>query len=389
MNESQQKRRGWLKFSLRSLLLVSTLLSLGLGWIGNTIVRVKRQRASVAKIHAAGGRVRFDYQWRLDQEPPGPEWMRILVGDDVFASVDAVTVDFADVKDPDLVFAAIKQLPRLRCAELKGAAVTDSRLAEALNFKPLHILSLTSARVTPAGLAQLRDASDLDFLELRGEWVGDDTMAAVGSIPNLHILVLDQTDISDLGLGHVAALKSLEELGVIDSSGIGAAGLESLGGLTSLKKLSLSGTRLSGEGLRSLSALKHLETLNLSGTSLTDSEISDLKGLDRLAVLDLRGTFVGNDGLRTVAQMQSLQKLSLGARVTDAGMTEVAKLQQLADLDISESAVTDTGLFELASLHNLRDLYVDDQITYSAALKFRHADNYCSIRGSMPRRGSQ
>src|SRR4051812_18781583 len=106
MNEGQKKRRGWLPFSLRTLLIVSTLVSVGLGWMGNTIVRVKQQRASVTMIHAARGRVRFDYQWRLDQEPPGPEWMRILIGDDVFASVDAVTVDFADVKDPDLVFAA-------------------------------------------------------------------------------------------------------------------------------------------------------------------------------------------------------------------------------------------------------------------------------------------
>jgi hypothetical protein len=58
--------RRWLRFSLRMLLVFMLLASIGLGWLGSTLLRVRKQRAIVAQIEAAGGWVFCSHQFPLD-----------------------------------------------------------------------------------------------------------------------------------------------------------------------------------------------------------------------------------------------------------------------------------------------------------------------------------
>src|SRR5215510_2677141 len=111
----------WLRFSLRTFLLLCVALAIGLGWLGNLLVRVRHQRQIVARIQAAGGDVRYDYElvWeRVDNRnrhkpPPGPKLLRWLLGDDAFAYIEYVHFNYnSRFTDADL--KPLAELPRLR-----------------------------------------------------------------------------------------------------------------------------------------------------------------------------------------------------------------------------------------------------------------------------------
>jgi len=52
-------RRRWLRFSLRTLLIVVTFLSVPLGWVGWEMGQVRRERATITWVEEMGGRVSF------------------------------------------------------------------------------------------------------------------------------------------------------------------------------------------------------------------------------------------------------------------------------------------------------------------------------------------
>src|SRR5262245_61651685 len=94
-NPRPRRWSGWFQFSLRTLLLATAALCVALGWL---VQRVRRQQEAVARIVAYGGDVTYDYQLDASGEyrrdpfgnylhglaPPGPRWLRELVGDHYF-----------------------------------------------------------------------------------------------------------------------------------------------------------------------------------------------------------------------------------------------------------------------------------------------------------------
>ena len=64
-NMASKRWRPKLRFSLRLLLLVVTLLSL---WLANQANRAKRQKLAVSAVQEFGGQVRYDYQTSYFEE---------------------------------------------------------------------------------------------------------------------------------------------------------------------------------------------------------------------------------------------------------------------------------------------------------------------------------
>ena len=62
-------------------------------------------------------------------------------------------------------------------------------------------------------------------------------------------------------------------------------------------------------------------------------------------------------GLMEIAKLQELEGLYLeGTRITDAGLKELAKLQNLKVLSLEDTKITDAGLKDVAKLKTSKNL---------------------------------
>lgn len=126
----------------------------------------------------------------------------------------------------------------------------------------------------------------------------------------------------------VAALKQLGVVLKMDDQGnvISATfpeegaetGFAHLKGLVALRKLALSGVKLTDAELKHLANLNSLEDLDLSWTEVSDADLKHLEGLTKLEKLDLSWSYVTDGGLGHLEKIKGLRKLVLeGADVTE------------------------------------------------------------------------
>ena len=273
------------QLGIRSLLAQVICVAIPCSWLAVRIQQARKQKEVVEAIvkegGEVGGEVLYDYQvdasgrYIQGAQPPGPAWLRKLLGDDFFIHVIEVNVSKTRVRDANL-------------EHFKGLTTLES-------------LFLGRTQVTDAGLEQLKGLTQLKGLNLLG------------------------TQVTDAGLEHVARLFHLEHLSVGDTQ-VTDAGLERLKGLTQLKSLYLSDTQVTDAGLERLKGFKQLKVLYLSNTQVTDAGLEHLKGLTQLKGLVLTGTKVTDAGLQHLKGLTQLQVLYLRRTlVTDQG---VKKLQE-------------------------------------------------------------
>lgn len=226
-----KSRRRWLRFSLRTMVLAVTLFCI---WLGVTANRANRQRRAVETIKSHGGYVRYDYE--ADEHggiaahaapPPGPDWLRNLIGLDYFATVVMVGVDSQNGSVDDSV-AALTDLPDLRSLTLRGAGVTDSIMARVGSLTKLHVLQVQKSAITEAGWKPLEQLNHLWLLELS----------------DLHV--------TDSALEHLEGYTRLKFLWLDGSKRLTDAGLQHLQNLVELKSLSVKGTAITAQGVNGL-----------------------------------------------------------------------------------------------------------------------------------------
>ncbi len=171
---SNRPGRRWLQFSLRTLLFSMLLLSCALGWYAE---RARRQREALSKIIRYGGEVTYDYQLdflgqpRRDKhgnfqhglQPPGPRWLRELVGDDYFRAPVKVWLEIDEgvgFEDRDLqaLAGALQSLPTLRTLSLRGSPITDAGLAHLHGLTQVREFDCMWTNVTDEGIDALQEA---------------------------------------------------------------------------------------------------------------------------------------------------------------------------------------------------------------------------------------
>ena len=91
-------------------------------------------------------------------------------------------------------------------------------------------------------------------------------------------------------------------------------------------------------------------------------------------------------GKLTRADLAKVTELDLTATlITDAGLKEVAKMQQLKGLTLVGTKITDAGLKELAKLQKLEYLYMDGtKVTNEGKLELQKALPKCIIPAQSP-----
>ena len=167
--KSAVNARWRLRFSLKWMLLIVTVICI---WLGMTAYQASRQRKAVAAILQLGGRVSYAHQWDYSgrfgkeikgAEPPGPAWLRKLIGDDYFVEVTYVTHGRRVTDDLLNHIAAFDELKGLY---LVGSSVTDQGVKCLRGLRELRWLHLGGTEITDAALIPIRELTRLETLDL-------------------------------------------------------------------------------------------------------------------------------------------------------------------------------------------------------------------------------
>jgi hypothetical protein len=298
--EATARKRGRFQFSLSSLMLLVLFVSLGMSWLAVRIERARKQEEAVEKIRKLGAGVTYDYEESkpFGAAPPGPAWLRALLGEHFFATVDRVSFIYS-ADDADLEY--LEELTQLEWLELSNAKVTDAGLKHLKGLTRLRRLDLDNTRVTGSGLEDLKGLTQLVSLGLGKTPVTDAGLEHVKGFSQLEYLSLCDTNTTGSGLERLKSLRHLRWLNV-GGDKVTDATLEHLKDVTQLRELALGGRNITDAGLEHLKALTQLRQLRLYGTRVTDASLEHLKGLSQLESLYLDHTQVTNEGVKRLQQ---------------------------------------------------------------------------------------
>src|SRR5215471_11590959 len=137
---SANPRPRWLRYSLRTLLLLMTGLCI---WLALQVNAARRQREAVAAILKAGGEVYFDYQLTRqpdgtlakvpkpqDASPNAPLWLREFLGDEYFRKVEWVNISKKTLLS-ESDFQKLAGLPDLKYLEMQRLSIQRNDSQEA------------------------------------------------------------------------------------------------------------------------------------------------------------------------------------------------------------------------------------------------------------------
>ncbi len=362
---STKKRRSWLRFSLRSLLLFVTVLAI---WLGFKVSDARRERAGCAAIERLDLYAYQDYHknpkpgapgkfiWNDKASPPGPDWLRKWIGDEYFCKVVAVFLDNRD-------------------RQLK---ITNQDLAELANLSALELISASDIqnrnrlRIRPSKAKPSESTADVASIAKHvfvsgSTLISDDTLVEIGRLTQLKELYLDHNAITDDGLKHLQGLSNLENLD-LEGTDITDAGLQYLPTYR-LECSGLENTNIDDEGLKTIGKMAALTHLNLSRTDITDAGLKHLSSLNHLEDLDLSDTQISGCGLQ-LEQSSRLKNLNLrNSHVDDAGLEQIAKLRSIETILLEGSWISDAGLMCFRSMSNLKFANLDSTNVTDAGLQ--------------------
>lgn len=204
--------RRYLTFSLRTLFILLTALAV---WLGVAVNRAREQREAVEAIEAAGGEVRYDWQFRriggirvFDRSgrdgPTAPTWLRQTIGDDFFQEVKEAWF-FENATEE--AFLALSHLPSLQHAGfISGMHV---------GFGPLFRASYTPhADIHDEHIKPLSRLVMLESLDLSGTSITDKALTYLTALPRLRSLNLQGTNITRASIQTLQCCNTLRELDV-------------------------------------------------------------------------------------------------------------------------------------------------------------------------------
>jgi len=261
----------WLRFSLRTLLLLVTAICI---WLGVQVKSARRQRDAVAVLLNTGAMIHYDYEvvprprpaaapvglrftdTAYDQNllPRGPAWLREKIGDDYFkrviavwlyhpkANIQKVDLDelanlpytqsfFFDGRDTTIHeedFTALQELHQLESLQLVRVRINGSILTWLPNPMRLKILMLSQADIDDEVFERIEKMTALQVLWLDGTHITDAGLQHLRNLQNLENLFLGATPITDTGLQHLSALKTLTYMDLRGCSNLSEAGVSAL-----------------------------------------------------------------------------------------------------------------------------------------------------------------
>ena len=198
MTEKSPKRRRWLQFRLRTLLIAVLVLSLPLSWFAVRMDRARRQREAVEVIRRFGGIVYYDWHMYRRNQAPSPAWLRTQLGLDFLHDVSAVKL--TDPQVSDAVLECLSGIAGLRGLSLEDTQITNERLQHLQGLGTLERLVLENTQISDAGLEYLKGLTNLEWLFLNGTQVTDAGLEQLKKLRKLEVLELKDTNVTPEGV---------------------------------------------------------------------------------------------------------------------------------------------------------------------------------------------
>ncbi|GKC41612.1 piriformospora indica-insensitive protein 2-like protein [Tanacetum coccineum] len=157
------------------------------------------------------------------------------------------------------------------------------------------------------------------------------------------------------------SLSSLEHLSLVSNPGLHGGIPSSLGYVKSLRVLSLSQNKLSGEIIQGICGLVNLQQLDLSYNHLTGSIPHEIGNLKSLNILDLSYNNLEGQLPASFGQLQSLEKIDLGSNdLIGRVPPELGNLSRLVLFDLSHNFFSGPLPESLSGLMQLEYLVIQD-----------------------------
>ena len=302
------------------------------------------------------------------------------------AGLDAVrTVYIRRLLLTDEQIAPLTTLPKLEYLWLDSTKITDAAVGYFAAMPRLQTLLIQNTRTfTGAQLSELAD-SKLRCLSVQQCGIVPEGFRGIGGIATLKQVSMQNTGATDGDLAHLTSLK-LESLRVAGTK-ITLAGLCALKTQRDLTTLLWNFTPGRAELelaelVRTFPKIEHYGFDHSNGTfAHSEADMAALANLRDLRELTAYGSAFGDDAARGLLNVPTLKVLNQNTRspLTDAGLAALAQHKRLEEIRLaSVPAITDAGLLKLVALKSLKHLEVKScpQITSAGldAFKVARAD---------------
>lgn len=251
----------------------------------------------------------------------------------------------------------------------------DDLLALRPALRNLKGLLLDGTGVTDAGLAAIRDSSDLQTLVLIGPRFSDAAIGHIAVLSRLESLDLGHTQVSDRGLAKLPALPELNsfELG---SSHVTGAGMAELSKFPKLRHIGVGAIGL--QGFMHLAKLPQMDSVSLIFQHVTSATMDALSKAPKLREINIgaaNGAQVSSALFESLARLPHLEELRFQNIVLNsAAWQQLAKLDGLTLLQFAAVPLTDDDLQHLVPLKSLKSLHCGQtKLTPTGLAKFKAA----------------
>jgi Leucine-rich repeat (LRR) protein len=357
MSVPKPKRR-FLRFSLRTLLVLVVLSGLVMGWLGIVVERRYQQKRILEQLK----------EWE-----PAAEYRRGYV----------VSLWLQDgLESPiDEDLACLKGLTRLEFLDLSFTNVTDAGLLHLRDLERLHRLHLHGTQIGDAGLEHLKTMNTLSYLDLGGTNVTDNALHEFRTtLP--HCSINPPRPQPQHRYKHLYGVRS-DETGRIleriagDDADIWFTEPPDLPETDDLPPMPTPEQWMCAEStvkaicfspqkpdvLSDLGCFRELKALMLMGDVVTDDSVANLPVMERLEALTILSSpkFTG-EGIKHLGKQPNLTGLTLcWIGVPDGPcLTYLADLNRLESLRLINTPIDDDSLERVGKLENLVRLELGD-----------------------------
>jgi hypothetical protein len=279
---------------------------------------------------------------------------------DIQAIAGLKDIGYLTINGPGGAWVAdvLKEVAALRSArvvQLSNGALDDTAMDALNKFVNLPTLAFFQESGAGRALARLQNQS-VAHLTLMSCDLDDKALAGLNPELRLEsISLLGNPKIRGEGLDKVAAIKTLKRLR-LDGVGVESAGLVHFKDHPNLESLTLTDTRLAGKDLQAIGSNKALKTLSLDGKGFSDAALEAIGGLENLDALTLMNTSVTEQGLAHLKGAKNLKDVTLGLKLSETGIRNLASLPNLEKIKASIPTLTTDMVREVAALKSLKVL---------------------------------